>query len=150
MAMFAMTTMTTTMRKKRTTNNPPPGRGQEDFDGDISDAFARAIAAERERRERARTRAYREALDRARERPTGATGGRPRGPLRPYLVGWRTIESSYDDPLPRTTALGRTVILGSSVETVQARAARYCCKEAGIRPHRLGGGFQIRYIKEQK
>lgn len=125
------------MTKRRTSG---PGRGQEEFGGAIGDAFGAAVRAERARRQAEAAR--------ARRGPTEARGGHPRGPLRPYLVGWRTVEGSYDDPLPRTTALGRTMMLGSSVEVVRARAARHCCKEAGIRPHRLGGGFEIRYIRE--
>jgi len=131
------------MTKKRTRG---PGRGQEDFTGDLGAALG-AVQRERERRARAESAQYR-----ARERysPRWESPGGGRGPMRPFAVGWRVVEGSYETDKIETVAMGRTVMMGSSPEAVQARAARWCCRDAQRRVSRLGGGFQIRYIKELK
>ncbi len=134
--MTAVATSATTMTKRRTSG---PGRGQEEFTGDFADALG-AIQRERERRARAR------------RRPTGGQPGPspgPPGPVRPFAVGWRLVEYSYETDRTETVAMGRCVMLGRSADTVAARAPRWCLRDAQRRYHGPEG-FEIRYIKELK
>lgn len=118
------------------------GRGQEEFTGSFGDAFE-AIRQARERRARSERERAR------RSRPEPAPGPSARGPMRPWAVGWRVVAHSYETDSIVTEAMGRTVMMASSRAACEARAPRWCLRDA--QREKFGtGGFQIRYIKELK
>ena len=104
------------------------GRGQEEFTGDFGRAFE-SIRRERERR----------AQERARRTPPPPPG---RGVMHPFVVGWRITGRGTG-----TIALGRTVMLATSLQSCQRRAERWCRRE--VHYDMDVGNFEVRYILEK-